>query len=167
MPFTTALEVRQLPDHRWQILRELVYEDAQEGELTVPEGTETDFISSPRMFRWLLPRGEAGAAPGALHDYLYQNAHWNGVRGRAADAVLRRALRDQGVGSLRAWTTWATVRLMHPSLDWSMVLVWLIFVLNLPFTLAGLVNGGLRAVFWAAEWLVALIRGDEAPPFVL
>jgi hypothetical protein len=114
------LRVEYLDGHEWKLLEDFCYfdEEGAPGEtdgtfIDVPAGFVTDFASIPRvLWNILPPTGPYGKAA-VIHDYLY----WTGkAEGRPipksyADGVFYRAMRELGVGFLRARSMWLAVRL--------------------------------------------------------
>lgn len=95
-------------------------EEGGEGEwrgVTVPAGLLTDLTSVPRPFRWFVDRVGPWLEAAILHDYLY--IAWADVPGRGArtedrrwaDDMMLAAMREAGVGRVRAWAIHAAVRL--------------------------------------------------------
>lgn len=86
--FLTTLDAELLPDGRWRLRRNLVYESARHGRIVVPEGFVTDFASVPRVpaVYWLT--GNAAHQAAVVHDWLYRRQT---VSRRTADAVLLEA----------------------------------------------------------------------------
>ncbi|MFC0597689.1 DUF1353 domain-containing protein [Streptomyces palmae] len=108
MPFTGGdVEVAQVSDTDWRLLRPLTYQGAQT-TFEVPAGFITDFASVPRIFVWLFPTYGRYTKAAILHDFLCRNPD---LADRAdADGVFRRAMRELGVPLLRRWMMWAAVR---------------------------------------------------------
>lgn len=75
--------------------------------VTVPKGFVTDLASIPRIFfSALRPDGEYAYAA-VIHDYLY----WTQTRSRdEADAILKRAMEDFEVGTVKAGAIYTAVR---------------------------------------------------------
>jgi hypothetical protein len=106
----TTVDVRQLDDVTWAVLRPLGYQAALD-RLVVPIGQRTDFASVPRVFVWLLPRYGRYTKAAILHDYLWRVAVPAGrITLIDADGILRQAMRELGVPFLRRWIMWAAVR---------------------------------------------------------
>jgi hypothetical protein len=96
--------------------------DGPSGRFVVPAGFDTDLASIPRALWWLISPGGRHGKAAVLHDYLYRvrprvsytgegfEAVMDLARGQA-DRVFREAMREDGVGLLRAWVMWAAVRL--------------------------------------------------------
>jgi len=106
----TTVDVRQVDDVTWEVLRPLVYQAAWD-RFVVPIGQRTDFASVPRVFVWLLPRYGRYTKAAILHDYLWRVAVPAGrISLIDADGILRQAMRELGVPFLRRWIMWAAVR---------------------------------------------------------
>ena len=104
--FPLPMDLRNLADGRqdhWQTLAPFVFQDGST-LYVVPANFGNDLASVPRMF-WGVIDPSNDVAPAALvHDWLYASRGlvrpWLPKISRAqADAVFRRALRANGVGS--------------------------------------------------------------------
>ena len=123
--FLTLLNVDQLEDtsHNgrgtWQLNAPLEYQSDLIGLIVVPAGFVTDFATVPRIPVVFDLVGDRGNLATTIHDYLYttgNDAIHQRVRDRAlADAVLREALRTQGVPHPLAYIMWAGVRVFGES----------------------------------------------------
>lgn len=118
MPFLTRLVVGELGGgRRWEVLEPLRY-DGRVDSFTVPAGFRTDFASIPGFLQSLAPKLGSHNRAAVLHDWLYAAAPCvlrpGGGRHRIsradADGLFRRAMRESGVGRLRRWSFWASVR---------------------------------------------------------
>lgn len=98
--FNDHLQVEQVDDAHWRLLRSFVYDsDVAKARIIVPNGFVTDFASVPRVpvAYWLFG-GEAQAAA-VIHDFLYTT----GIFPKdVADSVFYEAMRASGIGLLRA-----------------------------------------------------------------
>lgn len=137
MPFLSQVAIRRIGVNRWQLLEPLVYRDDRgpvPGRLfTTPAGYHTDFASRPWLLGWLIGRVGITDEPAVPHDLGCDacREQWEGEqrnRERAkrgdlplpvrepwldpvgVDALWYRALRDVGVGRIRATQLWAAVR---------------------------------------------------------
>lgn len=73
--FRRPLDVRLLPDGKWELLHELRYLCAHtQKSYTIEKGFITDFASIPRIpiAYWLA--GNTAQLAAIVHDYLYQNS---------------------------------------------------------------------------------------------
>jgi hypothetical protein len=85
--------------------------------ITVPAGLLTDLTSVPGPFRPFVDRVGPWLEAAILHDYLY--IAWQDVPGRGpreddrrfADDMMLAAMREAGVGEVRAWIIHRAVRL--------------------------------------------------------
>lgn len=109
----------------WGVEQPLTYQTSIGGlaKITVPAGFVTDLASIPRMASPVLPPDGPWTKAAVIHDALYycrggQNT-WHGRRiiSRArpytraeADDILREAMADRGVDTLRRNIIWAAVR---------------------------------------------------------
>lgn len=115
--FVTRLKTEQIDDDVHQLTAKLVYQDEEEGTLTVPEGFVTDFASIRNLSNlityplYALLAGYGNYAS-TVHDYLYRNGKLTRKR---ADDVFYRALRAEGVAQWRAAIFYAGVRVFGAS----------------------------------------------------
>jgi hypothetical protein len=73
--FRQSLDVRLLPDGRWELLQDLTYlSDLTKKAYTVPAGFITDFASVPHLPIVYLLAGNAATLASVVHDHLYQTA---------------------------------------------------------------------------------------------
>lgn len=73
--FRQPLDVRLMPDGRWQLLQDLTYLcQFTQKAYTVPAGTITDFASVPRLPLVYLLAGNCAHLAAVVHDHLYQTA---------------------------------------------------------------------------------------------
>lgn len=111
--FTAPLFLTPRWDHdqrAWLTSRAFSYEIGHKGSglvVTVPEGTDTDLATVPRLLWPLIPPHDPGfAAAFVLHDYL---CRWHGFSRVMADAILYEALRVLGAPAWKAWIAYAAV----------------------------------------------------------
>ena len=114
MPFSTdsvvlVQQVGGTDDTNWIVKHVLDYEGKTD-RFEVPDGFETDFASVPKVFAWFLPRYGRYTRAAILHDTLWQRAKEDKAGWRDADALLRRAMREDDVPFLKRWVMWAAVR---------------------------------------------------------
>lgn len=84
-----------------------IEDDGATQRITVPEGTDTDLASVPRLPGAYLLFANRGRRSAILHDYLYEARYpraW-------ADAVFRAALANEDVGAVSRFFMWLGVRL--------------------------------------------------------
>ncbi len=107
--FKTTLDVRMLPEmdnQNWQLIAPLVYQsDVFGGEITVPEGFITDFVSFE-------PLKNLGQRPSVVHDWLYASPVFDR---EMADDILKEALECVGVNGLLAENMFIAVRIFGAS----------------------------------------------------
>lgn len=108
---------------RFRMVRRLGYRDREHGDLLVParlDSFESDLVSVPALFTWLVPRTGRHLPAALLHDGLVHRADeeptYLSAEGRrldrvAADRVLRSAMRDLDTGPVRSWLIWSAVTL--------------------------------------------------------
>lgn len=114
--FLDPLEVVQIGEGRWRLLREFRFDSAVlGGRLVIDAGFETDFASVPR-WTWggyALVANTAQAAA-VLHDWAYRLKRWPR---READALFLEAMSTDGsavgipcTATWRRWLIYAGVR---------------------------------------------------------
>jgi hypothetical protein len=108
-PGNTVVDVQQVDDKIWQLLKEIEYQGARDS-FQIPAGQCTDFASVPRIFVWFLPRYGRYTKAAILHDYLWQVEVPKGMSRIDADGLFRQAMRELEVPFLRRWIMWAAVR---------------------------------------------------------
>lgn len=105
--FRTPLRCEAIPPHHWVLTHELIWKSTSE-YIVVPAQFKTDLASIPRPLRWLLNQNGLSRKAAVLHDHLYRT----GLVPRAeADAIFRRALKEEGMGWFGRSLYWAGVRL--------------------------------------------------------
>jgi Protein of unknown function (DUF1353) len=137
-----VVDVEQLGDVDWKLLRSLGYQGKQERFVVEPEMT-TDFASVPRVFVRLLPRYGRYTKAAILHDFLWRTQVKTGrLSWRDADGMFRRAMRELDVPFLRRWVMWAAVRIgaltkEGGTKDWwkDLPLILLLAIVMLPIVL--------------------------------
>jgi hypothetical protein len=108
-PDNTVVDVQQIDDKIWQLLKEIEYKGMRDS-FQIPVGQYTDFASVPRVFVWFLPRYGRYTKAAILHDYLWQVEVPKGMSRIDADGLFRQAMRELEVPFLRRWIMWAAVR---------------------------------------------------------
>jgi hypothetical protein len=109
--FLTELVLRELPGgERFALEFPLVYEAVNGRLFTVPEGSETDFASVPRILWNLLPPFGQHSRAAVLHDWLYVHAP-SGMTRAEADALFLEAMAVLGVNWLTRHAMYRGVRL--------------------------------------------------------
>jgi hypothetical protein len=68
-PPDTVVDVEEIDDVKWQLLKEIKYHGASES-FAVPVGQHADFASVPRILIWFLPRYGRYTKAAILHDCL-------------------------------------------------------------------------------------------------
>ncbi|MGH9132630.1 MAG: DUF1353 domain-containing protein [Ilumatobacteraceae bacterium] len=104
--------------------RRIAYDDRHCGEIIVPpayESFESDLVSVPALFTWLVPQTGAHLPAALLHDGLvwdrakesptYISTEDKDVDRVEADRVFRDAMADTGTGLVRRWLVWTAVTL--------------------------------------------------------
>lgn len=109
-PRDTVVDVEQVDEKDWKLLRELRYQGSRE-PFVAPVGMKTDFASVPRFFVWFLPRYGRYTKAAILHDHLWrEEVQQRKISLRDADGLFRQAMRELDVPFLRRWVMWAAVR---------------------------------------------------------
>lgn len=94
-------------DGSYTLLAPLSYRSERLGDVIVPKGFVTDFMSIPQVFTNLIPRDGKYGRAGVVHDWLYSE----GLEPRATcDAVLLEALEKLGAGLVLRQTIYRAVR---------------------------------------------------------
>lgn len=110
--FLSELEVRLLPDGRWQLTADFKSEARHKNwtqAIVVPKGFITDFASVPRLpFAYLLAGGIVHKAA-VIHDWLYAIGQTKGER-ELADQVFHAAMKEEGIPLLQRSLMYVAVR---------------------------------------------------------
>jgi Protein of unknown function (DUF1353) len=164
-PDDTVVQVEQVDDENWKILREIRYESL-ERTFVAKVGSPTDFASVPRVFIWLLPRYGAYTKAAIIHDYLWrEGVVKEEITLRKADTLFRVAMSELNVPFLTRWVMWGAVRWgaikKHgPMGDWlrdfPVVLLFTAIMLPVILVPAVVILLGL-GVFLVIEWLGWLV----------
>ena len=105
--FLSDLDLRELPDGRWQLLADLCYQSALIGHVCAPAGLVTDLASTPRLPFAYWFYGDRARKPAVVHDHLYAT---RAVDRATADAVFAEAMDALGVAAWIRGPMWAAVR---------------------------------------------------------
>lgn len=105
--FMTKLAVEMIDDDTWKLEHPLVYQSDIAGNISVPEGFETDFASVPRIPIAYTLAGDTAHAAAVVHDYLYGD---KSVKRSLADAVFEEAMNVSGISWWRRKLMWLAVR---------------------------------------------------------
>jgi hypothetical protein len=109
-PSDTVVEVEQVDDKNWRLLREIRYQGSRQA-FEAPREMATDFASVPRFFVWFIPRYGRYTKAAIIHDHLWRDQVGKGaISFRDADGLFRQAMRELGTPFLRRWIMWASVR---------------------------------------------------------
>lgn len=87
------LELREVGNGRWQLLRDFRFFDPEEGVICVPKGAITDLYSVPKVVRSLVSKVQETNAPAVIHDWAYRAQLFPEKGKSRADAVLNRAMK--------------------------------------------------------------------------
>lgn len=68
--------------------------------MTVPEGFRFDGASTPKLFKWLVPKFEGTLKASCRHDWACRNAK-NEEERKEADKIFKRMLKEDGNGFIR------------------------------------------------------------------
>ncbi len=107
MSFLSQLCCKQLEDDLWELTAPLTYDAGRHGVHTVPTGFRTDFASVPRAPLAFWYCGAQGEAAAVVHDFLYKSGQ---TSKDVADRVFYMALRDMGIGPVKATIMYQAVR---------------------------------------------------------
>jgi hypothetical protein len=168
--FGTRLTVAHLGGKRWQLLDPLVWED-DERMVIIRRDFQTDFASIPKPLRWLLDNAGANSEAAVLHDALWRESkrpQEPGIDPWDADSSFRVALRETGSTMLVRSLMWFGVRAAAmlggrfgrrgPRFVVKVGQLLGVFALGVVTALGPtLVALGGLAVFWVANWIVALV----------
>jgi hypothetical protein len=117
--FLTPLELEYLDGRNWRVNGAFQYEtsilEAAYGPMviTIPDGFETDFASTPRIVWPVLPPTSIYGKPAVIHDRLYRT---KGLATKAeADAIFLEAMTLLGVGWWTRTIMYRAVRLFGGS----------------------------------------------------
>lgn len=93
-----------------ELTKDLVYHSANNGDIIVPKGFNTDFASIPRIFWSLIaPIGKHTLAA-VLHDFLYTYGYNLGISRKQADKIFYQAMIDSKVARITTNIMWFCVR---------------------------------------------------------
>lgn len=92
--FPDPLELREIGNGKWELLRDFRYIDDYAGEILVPAGAVTDFYSVPLAVRSIVSAMQKSNAPAVIHDWCYRAQVFGAKGKKQADRVLERAMRD-------------------------------------------------------------------------
>jgi hypothetical protein len=107
--FYDDLRVAKRADGRWVLLDPITYYGVPGiGNITVPEGFDTDFASVPRLPFMFMLLGDRADYAAVLHDYIYRNAQYSRD---IADAAFRWVAEQEGMGWLARWAMWSGLRI--------------------------------------------------------
>ena len=91
--FPLPLDLREIGDGKWQLLRNYIYQDDKHGKITVPKGFVTDLYSIPKIVRSLVSKIQNSNGSAVIHDYLYTSQFFGKDGRKEADGVLARAMK--------------------------------------------------------------------------
>jgi len=107
----------------FRLRRRIAYNDRHCGEIVVPvayDTFETDLVSVPALFTWLVPKTGAHLPAALIHDGLvgspadrptYRSTGGHVIGRVTADRVFRDGMADTGTGLVRRWLVWTAVTL--------------------------------------------------------
>lgn len=112
-PITDHPAIAYAGGGRWWLTDDLTYTHPTFGEIVVPEGTETDLDSVPRLpfAYWLTKNASVTAA--IIHDWLYQQGKIGDrpiTRGDA-DGIMLDIMEDEGVSWWQRRMIWFGLRI--------------------------------------------------------
>ena len=166
------LQVQQISDGEWMLLRDLVWEGESQ-RFTVTSGFTTNFASVPRPFWWLIPRTGKYTWAAVLHDATWcdsqRPASERQVDPWDADGILRRTLKEAGVSQLSRYLMWAAVRLGavvkgrfgKKGVGQLLPLALIILPAAVLLAPAAVVVTASLGLFWVLEWIVVAAGGAK------
>ena len=92
--FPLPLDLREIGNGKWQLLRSYIYQDDKHGKITVPKGFVTDLYSIPKIVRSLVSKIQKSNGSAVIHDYLYTSQFFGKDGRKKADEVLGRAMKN-------------------------------------------------------------------------
>lgn len=111
--FTTPLQAVLVRVGEWALSHRLVWQDSDgkvSSTIVVPAHFVTDYASVPKCLRDLLVDADESKRPFVLHDWLYCSNKRGSMTRAEADALLRKAMVEDGHGKLKALTYYTGVR---------------------------------------------------------
>lgn len=97
-------------DGYYILIKTLMYSsDAANLTITVPRGSETNFVTGRKLLIVRRIVQDKMNAAAVIHDSLYSDGM---LSRQLADEVFREAMLVSGVARWRAWAAWSAVRLM-------------------------------------------------------
>ena len=108
----TPLDIRQIGDHEFELLSNLVYVDGEGNKIVVPKGFQTDLASVPSQLWGLFPPADRYSEAAVLHDWeIAQAGSDKGLRA-AADRRFLQTMAVLNVHALRRYPMYWAVRSM-------------------------------------------------------
>jgi len=108
----SPLDIRQIGDHEFKLLADLVFTDSDGTKVTVPKGFETDLASVPSQLWGLFPPADRYSEAAVLHDWeIAQSGRDKSLR-KAADNRFLRCMDILNVHALRRYPMYWAVRSM-------------------------------------------------------
>ncbi len=108
MPWLSYFDNRQLDDHYFMLLDNLVYYSIEQGlKISCPVGFISDGPSVPRVPGLFLLFGHRGKRAAVVHDWLYRNLL---LPRDICDAIFREGLEDSGKWAFTSGGMYAGVR---------------------------------------------------------
>lgn len=174
--FLTTLAVAHVDDvaargKEWKLTQPLIWRGRWE-YFIIRSDFATDFASIPRPIRWLLDNSGRNSEAAVLHDAVWRESKKPADERRVdpwhADGIFRRALRQTGSTALSRGLMWFAVRAaairrgrfgkLGPSRIVKLLQLAGMFVVGVLTVLAPtLVAVAGLIVFWAANWIVAVV----------
>jgi len=90
--FPLPLDLREIGEGKWQLLRDYIYQDDECGTIKVPKGFITDLYSIPKIVRSIVSKIQNANGSAVIHDYLYTSQLFGKDGKQKADNVLLRAM---------------------------------------------------------------------------
>lgn len=80
--------------------------------IAVPQGTETDLASVPRLLLAVVDDDGPHARAAVIHDYIYRNPGlFPRISRKQADQIMDDLMAEDGVGRFKRWIIYRAVRL--------------------------------------------------------
>ncbi len=93
----------------FKLLKPITFKARIDGEIVdinIPKGFVTDFASTPKSLWWFFGPIGIHIIPATIHDYIYTSKLYSK---KVADKLFYDAMKDYGVGSLKAWSVYKAV----------------------------------------------------------
>ncbi len=106
----SPLDIRQVGDHEFELLADLIYADGEGGRIVVPKGFRTDLASVPSQLWGLFPPADRYSEAAVLHDWEILQALSDKKLRAAADRRFLQTMAVLDVHALRRYPMYWAVR---------------------------------------------------------